>query len=127
MHSLTVQCKVSSGVSRRASSLLLIGPGPWLCRFPDSLGSRLAQDGQHLEPDPAEQAALAEIRRLRSQGSTLRGIATALDTSYLPVGTFRRSSSKKFSRKMMWFCAFWASGASAGMSAAMRLPSGATS
>src|ERR1700674_6034999 len=34
VHSLTVQCKVSCGVSRRASSLLLIDPGPWLCRFP---------------------------------------------------------------------------------------------
>jgi DNA invertase Pin-like site-specific DNA recombinase len=42
-------------------------------------GCRLAQDGQHLEPDPAEQAALAEIRRLRSQGTTLRGIASALN------------------------------------------------
>jgi|CZKS01.1.fsa_nt_gi hypothetical protein len=28
-------------------------------------GFRLADDGQHLEPDPAEQAAVAEIRRLR--------------------------------------------------------------
>jgi DNA invertase Pin-like site-specific DNA recombinase len=40
---------------------------------------RLAGDGQHLEPDPAEQAALAEIRRLRSQRTTLRGIAAALN------------------------------------------------
>jgi hypothetical protein len=39
VHSLTVQCKVSSCVSRRASSLLLIGPGSWLCRFPDSFFS----------------------------------------------------------------------------------------
>ena len=39
VHSLTVQCKVSSCVSRRASSLLLIGPGLWLCRFPDSFFS----------------------------------------------------------------------------------------
>src|SRR5580698_4569262 len=37
-------------------------------------GSRLARDGQHLEPEPGEQAALAEIRRLRNQGATLRGI-----------------------------------------------------
>lgn len=44
-----------------------------------AFGSRLAGDGQHLEPDPAEQAALAEIRRLRSQGTTLRGIAAALN------------------------------------------------
>ena len=44
-----------------------------------AFGSRLAEDGQHVEPDPAEQAALAEIRRLRSQGTTLRGIAAALN------------------------------------------------
>ena len=44
-----------------------------------AFGSRLAGDGQHLEPDPAEQAALAEIRRLRGQGATLRGIAAHLN------------------------------------------------
>jgi DNA invertase Pin-like site-specific DNA recombinase len=44
-----------------------------------AFGSRLAGDGQHLEPDPAEQAALAEIRRLRGEGETLRGIAEALN------------------------------------------------
>src|ERR1700689_3192297 len=44
-----------------------------------AFGSRLADDGQHLEPDPAEQAALTEIRRLRLEGATLRGIAAALN------------------------------------------------
>src|SRR6202171_712509 len=44
-----------------------------------AFGSRLAGDGQHLEPDPAEQAALAEIRLLRNRGLTLRGIAAALN------------------------------------------------
>jgi len=44
-----------------------------------AFGHRLAQDGQHLEPDPAEQAALAEIRRLRSKGTPLRGIAAAMN------------------------------------------------
>lgn len=44
-----------------------------------AFGSRLAGDGQHLEPDPAEQAALTEIWRLRSQGKTLRGIAAVLN------------------------------------------------
>ncbi|MEO8050302.1 MAG: hypothetical protein ABI833_07785 [Acidobacteriota bacterium] len=33
----------------------------------------------HLEPDAAEQAALTEIRNLRRQGHTLRGIALALN------------------------------------------------
>ena len=40
---------------------------------------RLADDGQHLEPNPTEQAALAEIRRLRGEGATMRGIATTLN------------------------------------------------
>lgn len=42
-------------------------------------GSRLGGDGQHLEPDPVEQGALAEIRVLRDNGETLRGIAAALN------------------------------------------------
>ena len=42
-------------------------------------GSRLAADGQHLEADAAEQAALREIRRLRGEGRSLRGIAAALN------------------------------------------------
>jgi site-specific DNA recombinase len=42
-------------------------------------GCRLAQDGLHVEADPAEQAALAEIRRLRAAGGTLRGIAADLN------------------------------------------------
>lgn len=41
-------------------------------------GFRLSDDGQHLEPDPREQAALAEIQRLRCDGATMRGIAAAL-------------------------------------------------
>jgi site-specific DNA recombinase len=42
-------------------------------------GSRLADDGQHLEPDPVEQTALAEIRRLRSDGAAMRKIAATLN------------------------------------------------
>ena len=42
-------------------------------------GYRLAADGKHLEPDPAEQAALAAIRKLRAQDCTLRGTAAALN------------------------------------------------
>ena len=42
-------------------------------------GSRLAPDGQHLDPDAAEQAALQEIGRLRGDGTSLRGIAAALN------------------------------------------------
>jgi len=35
--------------------------------------------GQHLERDPAEQAALAAIRKLRGSGHSLRRIAVALN------------------------------------------------
>jgi site-specific DNA recombinase len=44
-----------------------------------AFGYRLADDGQHLEPDPGEQEALTEIRRLRGDGMPLRGIAAALN------------------------------------------------
>jgi site-specific DNA recombinase len=44
-----------------------------------AFGSRLAADGEHLEPEPDEQAALGEIRRLRRSGATLRGIAVTLN------------------------------------------------
>ena len=42
-------------------------------------GYRLSSDQRHLEPDPAEQAALAEIANLRRQGNSLRGIAATLN------------------------------------------------
>jgi site-specific DNA recombinase len=42
-------------------------------------GCRLAGDGVHIEADPDEQAVLSEIRQLRGQGSTLRGIAATLN------------------------------------------------
>jgi DNA invertase Pin-like site-specific DNA recombinase len=42
-------------------------------------GYRLAADGRHLEEEPTEQTALAEIRSLRRAGTTLRGIAAALN------------------------------------------------
>src|SRR5215469_445208 len=44
-----------------------------------AVGSRLADDGEYLEADPIEQAALTEIRRLRSEGTSLRGIAATLN------------------------------------------------
>ena len=42
-------------------------------------GFRLSPDGKHVEPDPGEQAVLTEIRHLRQNGHTLRGIAAALN------------------------------------------------
>ena len=44
-------------------------------------GYRLSPDGRHLEPDSTEQAALTEIRNLRRQGHSLRGIAATTDTA----------------------------------------------
>src|ERR1035438_9893161 len=43
------------------------------------LGYRLGTDGKHVEPDAAEQAVLLEIRNMRQNGHTLRGIAAALN------------------------------------------------
>ena len=42
-------------------------------------GYRLAGDGKHVEPDPAEQAALRELHALRRRGGTLRSIAADLN------------------------------------------------
>jgi len=42
-------------------------------------GSRLADDGEQLEPEPTEQAALAEIRRMRTEGASMRTIAAQLN------------------------------------------------
>ena len=42
-------------------------------------GYRLAQDGVHVEPDEAEQAAIAAIRGMRARGRTLRQIARDLN------------------------------------------------
>jgi site-specific DNA recombinase len=42
-------------------------------------GYRLCTDGKHIEPDPGEQAVVAEIHQLRRSGTTLRGIAAALN------------------------------------------------
>jgi DNA invertase Pin-like site-specific DNA recombinase len=42
-------------------------------------GLRLAADGESLEPDASEQEAVEEIRRLRSEGVSLRGIAATLN------------------------------------------------
>jgi site-specific DNA recombinase len=42
-------------------------------------GYRLAADGAHVEQEPTEQAALAQILTLRGQGRSLRQIAVALN------------------------------------------------
>lgn len=47
-------------------------------------GSRLAADGCHIEPEPLEQAVVAEIRNLQSRRRSLREIAATLNQ-----GSFR--------------------------------------
>ncbi len=42
-------------------------------------GYRLADDGQHLEPVPVEQAVLGEARELRAAGLSLRKVAAELE------------------------------------------------
>lgn len=42
-------------------------------------GYRLSADGKHVEPEPKEQAVLAEIRALRARHRSLREIAAALN------------------------------------------------
>ena len=44
-----------------------------------AFGFQLAPDGEHLEQNPTEQAALEEIRKLRSQGHSMRRIAAVLN------------------------------------------------
>ena len=56
-------------------------------------GYRLCADEKHVEPDPAEQAVLHEIRDLRQSGHTLRGIAAALNHRALRT---RRGSTWRF-------------------------------
>jgi DNA invertase Pin-like site-specific DNA recombinase len=44
-----------------------------------AFGFQLGPDGEHLEQSPTEQAALQEIRNLRSQGHSMRRIAATLN------------------------------------------------
>ena len=46
-------------------------------------GFRLASDREHVELEPNEQAALAQIYGLRTQGRSLREIAAALNRQEL--------------------------------------------
>jgi site-specific DNA recombinase len=46
-------------------------------------GYRTSADGKHVEVEPTEQAALAQIRGLRNQGRSLREIAAALNRQAL--------------------------------------------
>jgi hypothetical protein len=65
-----------------------------------AFGYRLAADGKHLEPDAPEQAVLAEVRRLRSGGATLRGIAATLNGQALT--THRGTAWDCYSDLMLW-------------------------
>src|ERR1700692_392075 len=54
-------------------------------------------------------------------------VRNGLADHFACVAVRRRTSSKKFSRKITWLCAFCPSTVSAGINATMRLPSGARS
>jgi site-specific DNA recombinase len=47
-------------------------------------GYRPSADGEHVEPEPSEQVALAQIRSLRQQERSLRAIAAALNGRCVP-------------------------------------------
>jgi site-specific DNA recombinase len=54
-------------------------------------GYRLAPDGEHIEPNPAEQAVLTEARALKAAGLSLRSIGARLH-----AGGLRTRSGKSF-------------------------------
>ena len=58
-----------------------------------AFGYQLAADGQHLEPNAAEQDVLARIRELREAGYSLRDIASELNRQGIPT---RRGSEWRF-------------------------------
>ena len=55
---------------------------------------RFADDTYSIRPNHLKRLVLLKICRVKR------------DCSYLPIGTLRRTSSMKFSRKITWFCAF---------------------
>src|SRR4029077_3923539 len=81
--------------------------------YPGAL--RIADQPEAIRPNHLKMALLLKICRVK------RGC------SYLPTGTLRRTSSKKFSRNISWLCAFCPSAVSTGINATMRLTSGARS
>ena len=70
---------------------------------------RVADHTEVIGSDHAKRLFLLEICRIKR------------DCSYLPTGTFRRSWSEKFIRKVTWLCVFCPSAVSTGIIAAMRL------
>lgn len=53
-------------------------------------GYRLALDGEHLEPEPGEQAVIDHAREIRRTGLSLRGVAGALERRGMLSRTGRR-------------------------------------
>ena len=87
--------------------------------------------GQELQRDMAMQLEVFGLvdhthpaaTELREDAIVRDGLADHLAC----VAVRRRTSSKKFSRKITWLCAFCPSAVSTGINATMRLPSGARS
>jgi len=61
-------------------------------------GFRLGGDGVHLEEDAAEQAVLAEARRLRTAGLSLRAVARTLDSNGLRARNGRAFAAMQIAR-----------------------------
>ncbi|MFC1482191.1 recombinase family protein [Myxococcota bacterium] len=57
-------------------------------------GYRTAEDGVTLEEDPAEQAVLARIRRLRADGMTFQGIVDLLNDEQVPPPKAKRGGKQ---------------------------------
>jgi len=67
----TIRARTKAALGAKRARGELAGSVPY--------GQRLAADGTHLEADPAEQAVVAAVRRLRAEGLTLRAIAARLE------------------------------------------------
>ena len=64
-------------------------------------GSRLADDGVNLLPDPVEQAVIAQARELRAAGLSLRAIAAELDRQGVKARNGQRFQSEQVRRMVV--------------------------
>lgn len=67
---VTMRARVRAALADRRARGLRAGTLPY--------GSRLATDGLHTEPDPGEQAIIAEVLRLTREGRSQRAVASVL-------------------------------------------------
>ena len=82
--------RTAMAMQHKASQGELVGAVPY--------GSRLAADGTHLEDEPTEQAVLAEARRLRAAGLSLRVVAAELDRAGMHARNGKAFASEQVRR-----------------------------